>query len=74
MIEPIRLILEMYAFEPCDEVTRQEVQHTLEQLYPEADWEVGILEDFRSFAGTRFSIVPRFESPEKETFYLIKWA
>jgi hypothetical protein len=67
MIEPIRLILEMYAFEPCDEVTRQEVDHILNQLYPEATWEVIIDSD-------RFKCIPRFENPQQETFYLMKWA
>jgi hypothetical protein len=74
MLEPIRLILEMYAFEPTDETTRQEVLHTLNQLYPEATWAVSISDHNVSYAGTRFIITPVFETPEQETFYRIKWA
>jgi hypothetical protein len=73
-LEPIRLILEMYAFEPTDETTRQEVLHTLNQLYPEAEWYVSIDESYTGYAGSRFVITPKFETPEQETFYRIKWA
>lgn len=74
ILEPIRLVLELYAFEPVDETTRQAVSGTLSHLYPEAEWYVSIDDSFTGYAGSRFVITPKFGTPEQETFYRIKWA
>ena len=59
-------IVQQYMFEPVDNPTREGIRQTLQQAFPEATWEVEIV-------NRGISITPIFNTPEDRTFYTLKW-
>jgi hypothetical protein len=70
--QPVKEVYNLIMYEPMDEITRDYVQDWLDKNYPEAEWEVFILQQ-----GSRYEelvIYPCFDNPKDETFYKLKWS
>lgn len=67
-MRPINEMWEEFAFHPSNETTRRRMEIWLRTHYPEAKWTVEMV----GGPGSRITVA--FESKEKETFYMLKWA
>ena len=63
----IQEVLDLFIYEPADEVTARELKEFLSRTYPEAEWIITV-------KNNRLDIRCEFASAEEETFYMLKWS
>ena len=66
-MKPIDDLWWAFSFELEDEKTASKMEQWLHARYPEAIWHVKLVE-------SKISVSVEFNTPEEQSFYMLKWA